>query len=220
MIDLTKIAKRVKRQFGDESGVQVTDDDIAMWSNDAMREAVIQNNKLNIKHSFAPAIRGQNIVRLPQLESLSAVLSVSHRHPEGKIYIPLVYQTPSDLDKDARGWYSGVDENPFTSVPRFYSFDSTGSISVYPAPSVEDGIGYGVTYNSFFPEVETLLTNYPVAQRYFQYILEYCLMKAYEMDEDWASADRKTQYVQSALNQFQSTDSNAHQTVYPIIGGH
>ena len=41
-----QIFARVKRQFGDEAGVQVTADDLIMWLNDAMREAVIQNGSV------------------------------------------------------------------------------------------------------------------------------------------------------------------------------
>ena len=37
----------VKRQFGDESGVQVTDSDIVRWVDDAQREISMNNPEIN-----------------------------------------------------------------------------------------------------------------------------------------------------------------------------
>ena len=45
-LNIQDVANRVKRTFGDESGVQVTDDDIIRWVNDAQLEISRQNEDL------------------------------------------------------------------------------------------------------------------------------------------------------------------------------
>lgn len=209
----SQIGTRIKRQFGDESGVQVTDADVMMWLNDAIREAVIQNSSINIKRKFVPALVGQNLNKLPDPENLVGVRTISYRHDASSAYIPLEYLSPVQFDTLIPDWnFSGN-----TGHPCFYTSDSTSKFRVYPAPQVNDGLGFTVEYNSFFCEVDDLTIPMEISGRYYQYLVEYCLMKAYEMDENWEAADRKASFIQSTLNVLASEDGNQHQQTYPVI---
>lgn len=215
MVQVTgeRIAKRVKRLFGDESGVQVTNDDVIDWLNDAMVEAAVQNGSINIQRRYAPALEGFTEVTLPDSVNLAAVHTVSYRNGSDSAYTPLTFISFNQFEQLFPDW----NKSKARGCPEFYTTASKGRFYVYPAPSVDDGLGYSVLYNSFFSEVTDLLVTMDISPRYFQYLLEYCLMKAYEMDENWEAADRKASFIQSTLNSLASSDSDLNQSKYPSV---
>lgn len=212
----TQIATRVKRQFGDESGAQIVDSDIIMWLNDAMREAVTQNSGMNLKTKTVASIQGRAIYDLPDILNTAAVHSIQFNQ-DAKTYYPLRHCAPSQFDEMFPGWDTGFTGSANTGSPVFYSAENNARFKVYPAPNTTDGLGFKVKYNSFYCEVEELEKQMTVSARYYQYLLEYCLMKAYELDENWEAADRKAAYIQSTLNVLATTDLDQNQTVYPSI---
>jgi hypothetical protein len=215
MVQVTgaRIAARVKRQFGDESGVQVVDNDIINWLNDAMTEAAVQNGSINLKRRFIPAIRGEYVLTLPDQTNLAAIQSLSYRSSGSSAYVPLTFASSNSFEELFPEWQKGS----ATGIPSFYTSDVNNRLRVYPAPAVTDGRGFSLMYNSFFTEYTDLTQEMSISPRYFQYLLEYCLMKAYEMDENWEAADRKASFIQSTLNSLSSDDSNVNQTKYPIL---
>lgn len=213
----TQIAQRIKRQFGDESGVQVTDADILMWLNDAMREAVIQNGSINLKRKYVPAIAGEHIYTLPDASNIASVHSIQYRGAADQPYITLQYASSVQMDELFPGWNSGYESSNATGSPLFYGTDAAGKFKVFPAPAETDGLGFSVLYNSMFVEATELSAQMAISPRYYQYLLEYCLMKAYEMDENWEAADRKAAFIQSTLNTLASEDNYANAAQYPFI---
>lgn len=207
------IAKRVKRQFGDESGVQVTDSDVILWLNDAIREAVSQNRSANIELKYLALIQGRSSYVLGcEFESIH---DVRVRGSLTQPYSSLAALDSVEMRRLLDSSITGVSTT--TGTPSFYGKIDSSSISVYPAPSHSDGIGLLVYANVYPSEVTSETNNLPLSDRYFQYYLEYCLMKAYEMDEDWAAADRKMQYVQSTLNSAHTWDMDVSASTYPTI---
>lgn len=209
----SQIASRVKRQFGDESGVQVTNADIIMWLNDALREATTQNTAINLKRVNVPSVAGAGFFNIPDPENMAGIHSVQYKTEAGSQYFPLRYLTPNELSELVPDW----NQSPATGIPTFYSSDASGKLYVYPPPSVSYSLGYSVLYNSFFTEYTDLDVVMEISPRYYQYLLEYCLMKAYEMDENWEAADRKASFIQSTLNVLSSTDNDVHQSRYPFV---
>jgi hypothetical protein len=213
LVNGARIATRVKRLFGDESGVQVINDDIIDWLNDAMTEAAVQNGSINLKRTYIPAIRGEFIVTLPTNLNIAAIHSVAYRSSGSTAYIPLTFASSNSFEELFPDW----ENSTATGVPTFYSSNSNNQLKVFPSPSATDGLGFSVMYNSFFTDYTDLEEEMDISPRYFQYLLEYCLMKAYEMDENWEAADRKASFIQSTLNSLSSDDSNMNQTKYPIL---
>jgi hypothetical protein len=58
-LNVTDIAVRVKRTFGDEAGVQIVDDDIIRWINEAQEEITNDNQGLLEATGVANIIQGQ-----------------------------------------------------------------------------------------------------------------------------------------------------------------
>jgi hypothetical protein len=78
---VTDVITSVKRQFGDESAVQITDADIIRWVNDGQREIVDQNTTINQKLAKTDVIAGQDAYPLatdPALPNISRINSVRH----------------------------------------------------------------------------------------------------------------------------------------------
>lgn len=213
MVTGARIASRVKRQFGDESGVQVTDDDILMWLNDAMTEAAVQNDSINLKRAVAPSVSGEFTITLPDSTNLAAIHSISYRPSVATAYMPLTFVSPNSFDELFPDWENSSSKG----IPGFYSVAETGEFKVFPAPSSSEASAFSILYNSFFAEYEDLEAVMSISARYFQYLLEYCLMKAYEMDENWEAADRKASFIQSTLNSLSANDTNLNQTKYPVL---
>lgn len=213
----SQIASRVKRQFGDESGVQITDDDIIMWLNDAMREAAIQNSNINLKRKYVPALYREVSYSLPDASNVIGVHSIQFRPSPDSPYLPLMYAAPAQMDRIFPEWNNGVVRTESTGCPAFYSVGANGKFIVFPAPSENDGLGFSVLYNSMFAETEELTALLEISPRYYQYLVEYCLMKAYELDENWEAADRKASFIQSTLNVLSMDDANMNQGVFPSI---
>jgi hypothetical protein len=46
---VSEIATRVRRQFGDDVGILITDADIIRWVNDAQREIAVKANLLQVR---------------------------------------------------------------------------------------------------------------------------------------------------------------------------
>ena len=216
MVQVTgaRIARRVKRLFGDESGVQVTNQDVIDWLNDAMTEATIQNGSINLRRKYAPAIKNSFYAKFPSSDNnLAGIHSMSYRPTKDASYIPMTFVSSNQFEQMFPDWQT----KGATGCPTYYSGDGSGKFKVYPAPIATDGVGFSVVYNAFFSEVTDLDAVMEISPRYFQFLLEYCLMKAYEMDENWEAADRKASFIQSTLNVLHSGDSDLSQAIYPTI---
>lgn len=222
----SSIATRIKRQFGDESGVQITDADIIDWINDAQREVLTQNpGVLATSVTIDVTAVGQsgftvfdNVITSNKSHS---VRSVYYREDPTSQYVLMKYFTPQEWEE--RFGYHPTEEygTPIVYTVRFAP--DTGSnrpvVSVYPWPDHTQDDAFLVFYNRFPTDVVSLSNTIDLPAAYNQYIIEFCLMKAYEMDENWEAVDRKQNYIQSTLNHLADMKYANTQT-YPVIMSH
>lgn len=208
----TDIANRVKRQFGDESGVQVTTSDILMWINDALSEAATQNDSSNISSTTLASTEGTNVYT--HSVDIMSIHSILYRKSATDAYTPLTFVPAQDFLTLFPNWKVTP---AVKGTPVIYSSEGLHSFKVYPAPDVTFATAFSIRSNARFLDVSDLEFPLPVGAKYYQYILEYCLMKAYEMDENWEAADRKAAFIQSTLNTLHSEDNNLDHSKYPVI---
>jgi hypothetical protein len=64
-LNVQDVANRVRRTFGDDGGVQVTDDDILRWVNDAQLQISTDNEELLETVATADIIQGQADYSIP-----------------------------------------------------------------------------------------------------------------------------------------------------------
>jgi hypothetical protein len=204
-MNLGDIKIRIKRQFGDESGVQVTDDDIIRWTNDAMRE-IAQANDLLETISTTPSVMGQAEYTLPaDILTLRAI-----RYGEKKLEGMSLAAADERITK-----YQNPDAVE-TGGPEFF-WIWANRFTLYPAPDANDSDNIKVYYTRLPVDV-AVDTDIPELHiKYHPRIVEYVLQQAYEMDEDWAASGNKNAQLVAGLNILKDSDAWTERSVYPMI---
>jgi hypothetical protein len=164
---------QVKRVFGDESGVQLTNDDIARWVNEAQVDIADQNQVLQDTATMT-LVPGQATYSLasvsPPIDSVASILLNGRRIG----YIPISQAEESISLADPEGLETGA--------PQFW-YEWAGEITFWPVP----GQAYSmlIRYTAEPTPVTTTATDVlSVPDECFTDVCNYVLMRAYEMDEN------------------------------------
>jgi len=164
---------QVKRAFGDESGVQLTNDDIARWINEAQTDIAVQNQVLQATDTMA-TVAGQATYSLaaisPPIDSIASILLNGRRIGN----IPISQAEESISLADPEGLEIGA--------PQFW-YEWAGKIIFWPTP------GQVYTMLLRYTAEPTLVTTsvgdlLAVPDDCFTDVCNYVLMRAYEMDEN------------------------------------
>lgn len=194
-LSVQDVIDRVQRTFGDEAAVQVTQADILRWINDAQREAVMQNEGLLQTIGFVDLVQGQTDYDLPDnCFTLSHVFVKSSTSEE---YYTLKVMTLRDLAEQSDGWMGSAIDAPY---PIAYTTQQTGKLTVFPKPQASVAQGIKMLYSRYANEVTTTADPIDLPPYYGTFVINYCLMQAYEMDEDWESSSQKATQVQGDLD--------------------
>ncbi len=209
-MNVSDIISRVQRQFGDESGVQVLQSDIIRWINDAQREAVVQHDGLLSKEITGGTLATFAFYNIPS--DCLDILTVEYKLSGDTVFYALQYMSKKQLNEYMPGW-SGLDAD----VPKYWTRGRTeGSILLVPGPAAS-GDQYRIVYSRYATDIEDETSPIDLPQYYHPFVLEFCLMKAYEMDENWDAADRKASYVQSTLDANNARESWTGKETYPSV---
>ena len=173
-----EIATRVKRQFGDESNVQITDDDIFRWINDAIREVATANDLLQTT-AVTSIVSGQQDYTLP-----NDILTLRSIRYNGKKLKGLSIQESEEyIDSDS----AVAEGTPFCFW--IYAHDLT----IYPIPQENVVNGLKIYYTRQPEEVNAGGDTPEIPAAYHNRLVEYCLAQAYELDENWSASQLKAQ---------------------------
>lgn len=203
-LTVAEIATRVKRQFGDEAGAQITDADIIRWVNDAMKDIAFNNDLLQVK-ATSDVMAGQSEYRIPL-----DVLTLRTCKYKGRILKAMTIQ-------EADEYIDGHDSAPEpTGTPeRYWIWANT--INLYPAPTTTEP-GVLMLYYTRQPVAVATTASIPeVPPNYHNRIVEYCLAQAYELDADWASYQGKMQMFQQGIDRLKDRETWQNTDVYPSI---
>lgn len=192
--NVSDIFERVKRQFGDESAVQVSEADIIRWINDAQREAVMQNEGLLLKVDYIDSVADQKEYDLPQ--DLFTLHHVDIKDGDSSQYYNVKWLGLKQFSEFLDGWDGATIE----AYPQVYTNQIAGKLLVYPPPKVSVSTGIKLTYSRYATDVVDSSSTIDLPPYFHPYIVNFCLMQAYELDEDWESAQQKAQQVQSDLD--------------------
>lgn len=202
-MNVADIISRVKRTFGDESGAQITDDDIIRWINDAQNE-ISQTMKLFETTGVQTTVAGTNDYFLPDtLIDLRAV------YYDGQ---PLDYLSEQEFDEHIRR----VHESPMDNIgtPRHYT--SWGNkISLYPGPA--EGKTLEIRFICFPVQVTATTDDIPLPMRYHMRVLESVLASAYELDENYEAHQMKYQQFAGSLMGQAGDEEWDGKSEYPTI---
>jgi hypothetical protein len=187
---LSDVITFVQRQFGDESGVQVTVTDITRWVNQAQMEIVNKNPMIQAT-ATQNTVGGQQVYSIPpdmiQIESIMY---------DGNILEPSNFETiRAQL---------GVDNN-MPGIP-LYWYLWANQIYLWPIPT--DVKVVSVNYSKTPVSVTTPADTLGLPDRYYDRICEYCMAKAYELDEDWQGHQINAQKFEDKLLEDTNADKN------------
>lgn len=202
---VTDIITSVKRQFGDESGVQINDADIIRWVNDGQREIVDQNTTVNQKLAKTDVISGQNSYPLssdPNLTNISRITSVRFN---GTLLRALTVQEAEN--------YAVGDGN--TGDPTAW-FEEEGNLILYPSPSTSYPLGLTFRFTALPTKVTANTDALTIPDSYYTALVQYCLGQAYELDENAQMAQMKQTQFEKTLG-IHSNRTVANNSDFPTI---
>lgn len=197
------VADYVKRQFGDESGVQITDQDIIRWVNAGQYEIFRRNEPVKSLGS-ADIVVGQHTYTFPP-----DVLKVQSILVNGVPVSPRSYQ-------DAEEYILDNDPNRIqTGQPQMW-WEWGGSFTLWPTPDADSVGGITIRYIKAPTSVDALTDVLAVPDTLFNRLVEFVMGQAYELDENWAAADNKAAQFSQNLDS-QAGDHNTQFNTYPVI---
>lgn len=199
---VSDVASYVKRQFGDESGVQIVDDDIVRWVNAAQAEIANTNNVLQAS-ATKPTIVGTYQYNLGVDMAIESIRSV---HADGR---KLKYLNFNDYES-----FITTEDPDMTNRARPEVWSEWGGIlHVYPVP---DAVYTLSVYYQAAPVVVTALTDLlTIPDKYFQRVVDYVLAQAFELDENFSAHAAKMDSFDSHLVTMALDENKGSVDTYP-----
>lgn len=201
---LGDVKRAVRRSFGDESSVQINDQDLINWANEAQTEIVSKNHNLKAVGTTV-SVAGQSDYEFPdqQIDQVEALMYDNVRIQN--IEMPTALEDVVSLDPQ---------NEDDTGVPRVW-WEWGGKFTLYPTPDEPKTIT--LYYTKYPDELVTDAQLLSVPNKYFNAVVNYCIWHAYEQDEDWYAARTKEGHFHQALESQAEEERETENLVYPII---
>lgn len=182
-MNVSDIITRVQRSFGDESAVQVTEDDIIRWINDAQRAIVLNNPEVLPTIATVDITKGVHEYAFPA--DLLLLTSIRAKMPDMQSYQFLPYLNIQEFDRIINGW----DGSAFGESGRAFSYTIYNrSIFLFPTPDKDSTDGLKILYSLRPTEITGTQDALSLAEEYHNAIVTYCMAQANTMDEDYEAA--------------------------------
>lgn len=196
------IITRVQRQFGDEASVQISEDDIIRWINDAVVEICTQNNLQQATGTMNSVI-GTN----------------SYTFPSDLLSVRTIYYDNSRLqfyEKTEYDEYVGANDPNEEQTGTPWLFTRWGNDFVlYPKPDSVKVIKLLYLQQPFELAADT--DNVPLPDMYLPRVTEYCLQQAYQTDEDWEAANQMSGQFNDGLTRLKEHETISTTEYFPTI---
>lgn len=199
------VADSVKRQFGDEAGIQVTDEDIIRWVNDAQQEILSQNRIFKGK-ATSSIVAGQYEYPFPDVP----ILDIQSIWVDGQ---KVEYRSFNEFEE----YVIEADPNRTSSGTPTVWTEWAGSLVFYPTPSADGTDNVTIYYTQGPTEVSGLTDSLTVPDLYVPRVIEYCMAQAYELDEDYQASSMKLQQFSQGVGNLNYDGNDPKADTYPII---
>lgn len=205
------IANRVKRRFGDESGVQLTDDDIIKSINDAQRKIVRRSTSLLEVTATSSSVGNTQEYNLPT--NLFIFRMMMYKGSSDTAYRKMQGMSLQEFNEYIDGWDQTTSD---VGVPTTYSLHANKFL-VYPVPTAAVTNAFKLYYVRRPTDIVSLSDTPDLPEDYHTIIMDLVLKDAYEMDEDWEAAGNKSQEANVDINYLQGNQDWKQTEVYPSI---
>lgn len=206
-MNVQDVVTRVKRIFGDEAGVQITDEDIIRWTNDAQQDIALNNEQLMQAIATADAVQNQAEYDVPaDFAVLKFLMYKGFR---------LKKMSFQEFNEYIDGFTADPGISPYgPGIPEIFMVWEN-KITVFPKPQESLTGGFKIYYIKTPPSVGNLADGLTVPLQYHNAVVDYCLQKAYELDEDYQkSAAKKQEFTDATMK---LNDREKVQDYYPRI---
>jgi hypothetical protein len=199
---VAEVVTYVQRQFGDESGAQVTDADILRWTNAAQLEIARQTD-YSQDLATTVSVADQEGYSLPGVD----ILTVKSIYYKGKPLNHISFNTYQESILSQQ-----PEDSDNSGIPTVW-YEWKDSIYLYPIPDTS-----GEAIKLYFTKKPTLLTlttdTLSAPDSLWQAIIQFVMAQAYELDDDLQGSTYKTNQLKEMLG---SIDTTSSQKYYPII---
>lgn len=194
------VSIRVKGQFGDTSGAQISDDAILRWINDAQRE-IVNTNFLLRGTKYTDIVAGQHDYSFPE----DKVLAIEAIYVDGRPIEGVSIQQAREFASKRDPKFDMQSKTPIAWSER------AGIITLYPKPSENLTNGLKIEYLKVPTPIVLMTDTLGVPDRYFNEVVNYVMGQALEMDENYTAASVKQSQFRDGLNRLSYRD-NMNQT--------
>lgn len=192
-----EIARRVKRQFGDESQAQIPDDAIIDWINDCQRELALSN------HLLQQIARSQTVLGVSKYNLPPDTLEVISLKVEGRLLKALTVQEVNHFERESDGFPKA-----------FLLFDD--KITLYPTPSTS-GLTMAIYYSRQPNKITTLQETPELPSMFHNQLVMYCIAQAYELDDNPSGYQTKMNMFNTGNDELRDRADGKTQEAYPYI---
>lgn len=210
-MNVQDVVTRVRRTFGDEAAVQVTDDDIIRWINDGQVEIVKHNDTALQTTDFMDLVQGTSQYNLP--DDLLVLRSLRYKYDSMSSFNRLTYKNMQQFDEEIDGWDGTVYNE---STPYFFTIYEN-KVTLFPTPSESSVGGLKLLYNQKPTDVTGLSDTLALPLLYHNTIVKYCMWQASLLDEDHEPGLMYRGEFQTDINTLQNTETKDPVAVYPTI---
>lgn len=210
-MNVQDIVTRVRRVFGDEAAVQVTDADIIRWINDGQIEVVKHNDGALQKSGLIDLVAAQQQYTMPA--DLFILRSLRYKYSDMLSFSALKYMNMQQYDDSVDGW----DGAAFTQGhPQFFT-RYEGKVLLFPIPDESCVGGLKVLYNQQPTDVASLSDNLALPLIYHNTLFKYCMWQASLLDEDHEPAVMYQNNFENDIIRLNTRETNDASAVYPTI---
>lgn len=192
ILNVEDVSNRVKRTFGDDAGIQITDADIFRWINDAQLEISVKNEGLLETIALGNIVSGTAEYNTPP--DMNALRSMTYKN------FRLKSLSFGEFNEYLDGFSAPSNQGGYgNGTPQVFMVYA-GKITLFPTPNENLTGGLKIYYSRHPASVGNLADALTVPDRYHTTVVNYCLQQAYEMDENGdMTTFKKGQFDESVM---------------------
>ena len=200
------VIQRVKTQFGDNSGAQLTDEVIYRWINDGQQE-IVNSNPILKAVKLTDVVAGQAEYSFPtdKVQYIEAIYvdsrPIKNLSPQGFRDFILA----DDPTREAKSKYPDV------------WYERAGLITFYPTPDTNFTNGLKLEYVKQPTAIVDSSSMLSIPDRYLNNLVNYCLTQALEYDENYAAAQMKMSQFRDGLDRLSYKENISQNDQYSSV---
>ncbi len=210
-MNVQDVVTRVRRTFGDEAAVQVSDEDVFRWINDA-QVAIVKNNEQALPTTaFVNLVANQSTYTLPA--DYLMLQTLRWKFSSMTSYQRLRFKSMQQLDEEIDGW-DGT--NYPAGNPVFYTLSDNTAI-LFPTPDESMTSGLKVLYSRKPTDVDNLSDSLTLPLIYHDTVVKYCLWQASMLDDDNETALMHQANFTADKEELLNKEIKEPLSTYPVI---